>query len=355
MNSMHICFLIPGFFDGGAQRQCIFLINELKTRPDVRVSVLYFHDGVHDDLLDRDGINVIKLRISSNYDPRNILIIWRCLRLMRPDIMITWMHACDVYGFFLKRLNPSMKWVMTERDSFYPTDIRYLLRRILGRYADSIVANSDKGRDYWKNARAHCPIHVTSNIINIANSIDISPEKRHIITVGRLESQKNTGSVVEAFKILASRHSDLTFAVIGNGSERAVLESLLDKSVEADRIEFLGFRKDIPYQIASSRIVVSMSHHEGLPNVMLEAVAGNRISVVSDIPEHRELFGSDYPFFVADRTNPNDIAVVIEEALAQWDTSVHLSYAKSRLASMTPTAVTDDYLNIFQSLTERAL
>lgn len=349
---LRICVLIPGFSEGGAQKQCIFLLNELRKRPGITLTLIHFHKGVHDHLLDRQGFDVRQIDVSSNYDPRNVLKIRRVLKELAPDILMTWLHSCDVYGFFLKRTVPNMRWMMTERDSFYPIDPRYLLRRVLGRYADAIVANSQMGADYWQATKTRAKVSVIGNIVHHASADAILPTTRRIISIGRLEPQKNTRTVVEAFVLLAARHPDLTFAVIGNGSEKAELEAIAARSADADRIKFLGFREDIPLQIRDASLIVSSSHHEGLPNVMLESVAGRRLVVASDIPEHRELFGPDYPFYVTERNSPIALAEAVEMAIAAPLDISPLAYAQARLADMTATAVANKYLAIMRSSLE---
>lgn len=343
-----VCFLIPGFSDGGAQVQCIRLLNELQTR-DIDVSLIHFYDGTHFGTLRTDNVRVIKMPVRSNYDPRNILKLRTVLKELEPDILMSWLQSCDTYGFFLKHSLPGLRWVMTERDSDYPLDPRFLLRRLLGRHADVIVANSQKGADYWRRARARGSLFIAPNIV------PLSPEPAHdergprILTIGRLVPQKNVATTVEAFALLARRRPELRFAVVGEGELRAGLEQVVARAGVDDRVAFLGFRMDVSDLIRSSALVVSMSHHEGLPNVLLESVAGNTLAVVSDIPEHRELFGPSYPHYVIERTNPERVATAIDEALNIDNNTACLAYAKARIAAMKPMVVADQYMSIFEA------
>lgn len=347
-----IAVLIPNFGDGGAQKQCALLINELGKRSDIKLLLIYLHQGVHFDSIKKENISICRIITSSNYSPFNILRIRNEIKIFKPDVIITWLHACDVYGFFLRHIFCGPKWLMTERDSFYPDEIRFMIRNTLGRYADAIVANSSQGSAYWLNQGAKCPIYVVNNIVDPAAHPNISAERGRIAMIGRLENQKNPRAAIEAFLKLASLHSHLEFSVIGDGLLRRPLQELVSNTAFAGRINFLGFRNDIGYQIAKSEIVVSMSHHEGLPNVMLEAVANNRIAVISDIPEHRELFGSEYPFFVADRTDPTIIAEKIVSALHFGDADRHLRHARKKIEHMSSNVVADRYMEIISSMTQ---
>ena len=347
---LRVCFLITDFSDGGAQRQCIYLLNELQCRTDLDLHLIYLHSGVHEHLLSRANVQVTKLSVTSNYDPRNLLQLRNALRRIRPDILFSWLHACDVYSFFVRRCVPGMRWIFAERGSRYPRDPRYFLRRELGRHADAIIANSAAGGAYWREAGARGPCFVVPNIVRIPGETQGIPRTRSVIFVGRLEPQKNAVILVRAFCALAARRQDLSFLVIGDGSLRGEAEGVVVEAGLAGRIAFLGFQRDPFSLIASAATVVSISHFEGLPNVLLESVALGTTVVASDIPEHRELLGPDYPFYVADRDSAEACATVIERALTPGGQPGALCFARARTAEMTPRVIGDRYLDIFQRI-----
>jgi len=342
-----ICVIIPGFGDGGAQRQCIRTINALSLRPDVSVDLIYFYEGIHFPLIEKDRIQLHKVAVRSNYNPLVILKLHKIVRRLAPDAIMTWLHSCDVYGAALKRMNPDIAWVMTERDSRYARDFRFQLRRALGRHADGIIANSPAGREYWTSAGASCPITVVSNIVDLdltsppADGI----EDANVLYVGRLETQKNVESVVEAFCDLADRRSDLSFAVIGNGSQRSELENQVHSRGHIDRVRFLGFRRDAGDFIRRARVLVSLSHHEGAPNVVLEAIAAGTPVIASDIPEHRDLLGDEYPFYIAERKSGVKVAARIEMALESSDSAWALDYGRRVIKEMTADVIAAKYHN----------
>ncbi|KUR73694.1 hypothetical protein AQZ52_01625 [Novosphingobium fuchskuhlense] len=351
-----VTFLIPGFADGGAQRQCILLLNALRNDPDLELRLIHFYDGVHFELLNREGLAIQRFDSTSNYDPRNLLRVWRALHRDRPDVLMTWLHACDVYGYVLRKTLPRVAWLMTERDSAYPNELRYNLRRRLGCHADTIIANSEKGAAYWRSNGARCEVRTVSNIVPVmgtgATSLPVQPR---IVTVGRLEPQKNPATVAAAFTLLARDNPALDFAVIGAGTEETALRSIIARAGCEERIAFLGFRKDVPDQLSRSTVVVSMSHNEGMPNVLLETVAAGRLAIVSDIPEHRALYGPDYPYYVADRMDPAAVAATVTKALKAPDNTALLDHARRRMEAMTPQVVAQAYKDIIAAAAKRGL
>ncbi|MET4330382.1 glycosyltransferase involved in cell wall biosynthesis [Bradyrhizobium sp. i1.15.2] len=349
MKPIRVCFLIQAMSDGGAQKQCIYLLNELARRDDVELHLLYFFPGVHDALLNREKIIIKQIPVRSNYDPLNILRLRRELEQVRPQVLLSWLHACDTYSFFLRWSMPSLRWIMTERNSFYVRDVRFWLRRHLGRYADAVIANSPQGDAYWQAANARGRRFVIPNIVQTpqVGAIDRS---NTILHVGRLEPQKNVEVLIRAFCTLAKRRDDLSFLLVGDGSLRPTLEAVVRKEGVSSRVAFAGFRTDVARYIAAARALVSISHYEGLPNVLLEGVSAGAPIIASAIPEHVELLGSKYAYYVHDRSSPEECADTIELALRAADPTVDLEFALSKLSSMTPDKVAERYVDVFRSI-----
>lgn len=349
---MRICFMIPGFGDGGAQKQCILLLNELQTRNELDLHLIRFHAGeVHDGVLLTERLAVHTIATRSNWSPANIFRAWQLVRHMRPDILVSWLPACDVYAYAIRRLSPGVRWVMTERDSSYPRELRFLSRRLAGRNADAIVSNSRAGGELWRRWALQVPRFIVANIVPEIQPVpEEQPRRFDVIHVGRLEPQKNVIAVARAFVHLARRRPELRFAFVGKGSLQTEVERVIQEGGVADRIDLLGFRHDVLSFIRDSRLVVTMSNHEGTPNVMLETVAANVPVLASEIAGHVDVLGRAYPHLVRERHNPEAIAAAIEAILADPNALDHLAFARERLTSMTAKQIGDAYLAIFTEL-----
>lgn len=345
---MRVCFLIPGFGDGGAQKQCIKLANYIGKNKLADLHIVHFHEGVHDHLLNNDGIIIHKLPARSNYDPRNIIAAIRTVERIKPDIVLSWLHACDVYGFFIKKAMPQIRWILNERDSYYPNELRYNIRKNLGKFADAIISNSEPGRSYWTENGAKGELFVTSNIIEQSKRpTGPQPRTKTVAYVGRLEPQKNVITTARAFCAVAASRPEFRFQLIGGGGLHGELDELINRSGLAN-VELLGFRDDAPSLIGSATALVTLSHHEGTPNVVLEAVAQGTPVVASDIPEHRAVLGPSYPFYVSDRNDPDACARVLDKLLTSETIEPALAFAQDRLRAMTPEVVTQAYLEFFE-------
>lgn len=100
-------------------------------------------------------------------------------------------------------------------------------------------------------------------------------------TVARLAPQKGVAVFLKAAAELAARFPTLFFRVVGEGPERPALEALATKLGLDGRVEFRGFRKDLPAELGAMDVFVLPSLTEGLSIALLEAAAAACPVVVS--------------------------------------------------------------------------
>lgn len=77
--------------------------------------------------------------------------------------------------------------------------------------------------------------------------------------------------------------------LVGDGPNKEILEILVKELGIINNIRFLGFREDLPELLNSSDVIVLVSHAEGLPMVLIEAMSCGLPVVANDIGGVREL------------------------------------------------------------------
>tara|TARA_R110002096_G_scaffold192139_1_gene373706 strand:+ start:27 stop:1088 length:1062 start_codon:yes stop_codon:yes gene_type:complete len=352
--TLRICFAISSFGQGGAQKQCVALMNVLSSRPDIIVQLIHFEGGINFDALVQDRVEILRINTKSQYDPCNIFRLVAALKRLQPDILFSWLHASDVFSAFSRLVRPKMRWMIAERDSHYPDNWRYNLRAYLGRFAAHIVPNSEKGADYWTHRGVpKNKVTVVSNINLATGSQNVSKPTsatRKIIYAGRIEPQKNVLNLAAAF-VEAAKALDAPFKIIGDGTLRGELSDVV-KNAAVGNIEMCAYDANIFALYGQNPIYVSLSRHEGTPNAIIENIAFGNIIVASRIPEHIGLLGPDYPYYVGVDDDPADIASVIKSAYETQGTQA-LSFARSQISQLTSEAVGTAYLNIFRKVAVR--
>jgi glycosyltransferase involved in cell wall biosynthesis len=105
-----------------------------------------------------------------------------------------------------------------------------------------------------------------------------------ILAAGRLVALKGFDGLISAFSQLAKTGWDGNLLILGEGEERARLEQLVEEAGLAGRIFLPGFQTN-PYPFfQASTIFVLNSWMEGLPTVLLEALALGLPVVATDCP-----------------------------------------------------------------------
>lgn len=91
--------------------------------------------------------------------------------------------------------------------------------------------------------------------------------------VGRLEEEKGFDILLQAVHAVQQRGLDVRLIVVGEGSERVRLERLAAELKIASRLVLTGWQADVRGYFEAMDVFVLSSHREGLPNVILEAMA----------------------------------------------------------------------------------
>ena len=103
------------------------------------------------------------------------------------------------------------------------------------------------------------------------------------------DSVKRHDLFLRAAKRLAERFPQVRFVLVGDGPLRAGLEALANQLGLADRVIFLGNRRDVPAVLATLDISVLPSASESLSNVILESMAAGVPVVAAQVGGNPEL------------------------------------------------------------------
>ena len=112
----------------------------------------------------------------------------------------------------------------------------------------------------------------------------------NLVTVGRLSEQKGHWVLLDAAEKVATAGVDFRLTLVGDGELRPEIEAQLDRSGLSDRVRITGWASEavVREEIISSRALVLPSFAEGLPVVIMEALALRRPVIstyVAGIPE----------------------------------------------------------------------
>lgn len=104
------------------------------------------------------------------------------------------------------------------------------------------------------------------------------PSARRFVTVGRLCEAKGQALLIEAAARLAGEGADFELVLVGDGPLRGALEALIDRHGLRSRVRITGWMgaDGVRREILAARAFVTASFAEGLPVVIMEALALGR-------------------------------------------------------------------------------
>ena len=299
---MKIVYCLPQIYKpGGIERIVSIKANYLADKCGYKVYIItacqkskkpFYHFS--------DKIEMIDLNI--DYDSTLILPIWKrikrkmdyshqhkkalneLLNTIKPDITIsTFTHEAA----FLPQIKDGSKKVLEFHfckghkrkmaDAFhFPiiTRLAYYIRCwqeeniIIPKY-DQFIVLTNEDKINWKQ-KIH-NVKYISNILPFEKEGKAELAQKHVIAVGRLDSQKGFNRLIDIWALVTSKHPDWILDIYGQGSDFRKLQSQIDSYGISNTTIIHQPDQNIKDHYLNSSIFVMTSVYEGLPMTLLEA------------------------------------------------------------------------------------
>ncbi len=165
------------------------------------------------------------------------------------------------------------------------------------------------------------------------------------VAVGRLVAQKNFGLAIRAFARVAGAQDRLT--ILGDGPERAKLEALSARLGVTDRVVFAGHVDGVGNHFADADIFLLSSDYEGVPAVVIEALAAGLPIVATDcsVSMASLLGGGAFGWLVGVRDEAAFADAMLDAATVTWP--VEAMRQSARRFTVERSAA--DYLHLFEA------
>ena len=150
-------------------------------------------------------------------------------------------------------------------------------------------------------------------------------------TVGRLTEQKGYQYLIKAAALVTQEIPESFFLVIGVGEELQALQALAQELNVTSRVIFLGSRQDVEELLPCLDLFVSSSLWEGLPTVLLEAIAAGIPIVGTDIPGTKDLIQHRKTGYLVPAGKPDLLARGIIEMLGNLPLRKKLAQASKEI------------------------
>ena len=151
----------------------------------------------------------------------------------------------------------------------------------------------------------------------------------NFLSVGRFNEEKDYPNLLKAiFKIIHSTNKNLNFSIAGDGELRPKLEELINNLELVNTVSLLGIRHDIPQLLQKADFFILSSKFEGLPTVVIEAMACGAFVIATDCGGTAEIMG-DTGILVPPQ-DPEALANAIEKALTMSLEEIENNNQKAR-------------------------
>lgn len=190
------------------------------------------------------------------------------------------------------------------------------------KFANCIVIYSQCLLDKWKlQSYCHKILIAGEHFLDFSTFTITIPNKDrpHLIGyIGRMSSEKGVQHFTQALPAILSNNYNLRAFIGGDGQLKEAIESSIQDYGLTARVDLPGWisRDDLPRCLNQLRILVLPSYTEGLPNIMLEAMACGTPVLATPVGAIPDVIIDGKTGFIMDNNSPDCIAENVARALA---------------------------------------
>ena len=324
---MKVLHLLAAGNIGGIETLCKDYVRYSKHE---NVVIILWDNGPLGDEMEKLGVKVVRLHASRINVFSVVRQVAKLCQVEKADALIAhhaapMSHLCLLY---VKRNNPHVRTFayahgnavdmirVKKRQGLW---LRKLIMKTSLSHADRVVAISKS----VKESLIDCLGTPESKITVIYNGADISrfslPTKPslngtlRLIYVGRLIPEKGVQVILEALTHL-NLQNKVHLNIVGDGPYRSTLETFVQDHNLADRVNFLGSRRDVPGLLSESDVFLHMPlWEEGFGITIVEAMAAGKICICAKSGAIPEIITDGEDGFLVEKGNAEELARTIRK------------------------------------------
>jgi glycosyltransferase involved in cell wall biosynthesis len=365
MKAAPIAFFLPSLRGGGAQRVIVNLVQAIAERGLPVDVILAIAQGAFLDQLP-PSVRLVDLRATRLTG--SLLPLTRYLRRERPRVLVSSMSHANLIALWAARLarqgtpvivtvHTTLSHSMGQRerlgDRVWPHLVRLFypwaagVVAVSGGVADALAQSTGISRA--RVQVVYNPV-ITPGMIALGRQAPDHPwfgagQPPVILGVGRLTAAKDFPTLIRAFAEVR-RHRAARLMILGEGEERPALTALVGELGLADDVALPGFVEKAPAYMAGAALFVLSSAWEGLPTVLIEALAlGTRVVATDCHSGPREILQQGRLGALVPVGDPAALAQAIIDALDRPAEPI----PAEALRPFTREAAVDHYLRLIES------
>ncbi len=284
---MKITVVSPEFGFGGSERVLSILMNQWIENNEVQLILLQDKEEVAYKIDPN-----VSIKLCGFPQKKKIVKLCRGMKKTRyeinkfnPDIIIAFSSFVMTY-LSIALIGCSFNIIYSQRNDPYAA-IKglkmHLFEKIAINKSDAIVFQLEGAKNYY-DEKIQKKSTIICNPIEFKNlPIHKNENNRNtVLTIGRLEPQKNHKVLVDAFVEVHKLHPEFDLKIYGDGAEKENIQNQINSYDANDYIRLKGINKKVWQEECDSYMFVLSSDYEGLPNVLMEALCVGMPCVSTD-------------------------------------------------------------------------
>lgn len=320
-----ILFVISNAEFSGAERQLLLLASHLdKTKFEPEVCCME-GEGTFTDAVKETKLPLHIIRRKRSIDLKRFISLFKLIRKRKYQIVHSFTWSANQYAR-LSRLFANFNLISGERGrDLELINLENLVDKLFSPMSDYIVFNSVKQHDKYamRMLLRKIPLRTIYNGIDIKNFqspasmimkrlLGLGSKERLIGTVGNFTAHKNFDMFINVCEKMISLKSDVHFVAIGDGREKAYYKEIIHRKGLEEKLSLIGRREDIEKLLSEFDLFLLTSTWEGMPNVIMEAMASGVPVISTNVDGCSELIQDSVNGFLV---NSNDIDCMVSKIM----------------------------------------
>lgn len=340
-----ITFLLLHLNYGGLEKQTVTLVNELAKTKEYKIQIISVYDmlkGKSFYSLDKN----VDVKFLADFGPNHkafyyALKHFRLIKLLKESFV---MIKCGIYKSFvlkkyIKKLDTDI--IVSSRIEFsklikrkdtlnisqehsYINSKEYINK--VKRYfknIDKIVVMTNKAKEEYeiwlKGSNSKAKVYDIPNMLEKSDVNNFAKfSNKTLISVGRLEKEKDFLTLLDVFKIINNKYNDVKLKIVGEGLQRREIEEKIEKLNLNNKVILTGriSSQEVQEQMSASSVFVLTSLCESFSLVLCEAMEIGLPCVSFNIDVGpKEIIQNGINGYLIDNRDVNDMASCIENLL----------------------------------------
>lgn len=340
---MHLILVISSLGTGGAQRALSYLANNFISKGykvtlitiDSHESKPFYKLNSNIDLIQINQVNVGNFLLTRPFNiVKRIIKLRNTVKGINPNVIISFIDIINMTTL-LATVGLKIPVIISERTNphFHPIPLLYKkIRPIIYKLANKIVVQTESASSYFKK-NLQSKIQIIPNVVKHAiKRKKIKKEFKSIITIGRLDLNKNQACLIKAFNNISDLYPYVSIYIYGEGTEFGNLQNLINTLNLGKKVFLLGDTDKIYKKLLGADLFVFTSLYEGFPNALCEAMSVGLPVIASNCSGNVDIIIDKFNGRIFPSNNIEKLSEIIAELIDDYSQRKFLGENASKIS-----------------------